>query len=337
MKPSGFRGACIGALIVVLVFSMTAAFLTIAAYIYGALLGIAPEFPFILTGPFIAGAGLVLAGSPFALRALNESEGISRMSLNARGVAGAAAGLSSMVLVWLLVAPAANIFDWPGMLYFMQLVMPGTAAGTALGIAGTIEAEAAARVAFTLAAAFLIMIALPFLPLWLAKKDFEAEAYREAGRYFQLPANLSFTMADEGPADGLLQANVRYRLTGSADDGGRSYSVNVLGERRRYSIGIREVYAYVRVPAADYAFAGDWGSLAENREAQKVALDLARSYCLVPLKITSIDDGTSAGAQSIKMQGDGLEVTVRPVGGRPPSLIDIAFTAPGKGFAASTE
>ncbi|MHB1361452.1 MAG: hypothetical protein ACYCW5_02490, partial [Thermoleophilia bacterium] len=330
LKSSGLTGGCIPGLVATIVFSMTAALLTIAGYVYGAVLGIAPEFPFMLTGAFMAAAMVIMLGSPLVFRILASSDTYSQMSQRSKGAIGGGAGFAAMIFVWVLIAPGANAFDWPGMLYFLQLALPGAAAGIAFGIMGTVEAEAVVRIVLSLAASFLVILVLPFMPLWLAKRDFESEASREAGRHFQLPADISFTIADEGSASESLQANVRYRATGSIDDGGRSYSVNVLGERRRYTIGVREVYAYIRVPTADYAFAGDWGNLAGNPQAQKVVLDLARSYCKAPLRITSIDAGATPAAQSMKMQGDGLEVTARPAGGRPPSQIDLAFVAQGR-------
>ena len=312
-------GGCVQGFAAAVVFSMTAVVLTAAAYMYGALFGIAPDFPFILTGTFLTGAFLVLIMSPATGRLLTLSEAFSWMGPRFKAVIGASMASAAMIVIWMLTATEANPFDWPGMLYFLQLLLPGAAAGIAIGFSsgglGEKSGGAAARTTMACLAAFLVVLALPFLPLWLAKRDFQFEAARQAARYFQLPPGIAFETADEGSTDELLQANVRFRASGTVDESGRTFSVNVIGERHRFSIDVKEIYAHAIVPGTAYIAPGDWSNLAGNPQEQKAILDLARSYCNVPLGITSVDARETSASSSMTMRGDGLEVTARPGGG----------------------
>jgi len=124
--------AFVRGLAAILAFGSAALLLTVIGYIYGTLLGISSEFPFVLTLPFMLGAGLVILVFPLVGVLLSRT-GLSQGNPRAGIVAGALFGAASMIIVWLAASgPEADYLDWPGLLYLLQLTFSGAAAGLVL-------------------------------------------------------------------------------------------------------------------------------------------------------------------------------------------------------------
>ena len=103
------------------------------------------------------------------------------------------------------------------------------------------------KIVMVSAAIFLIILMLPFLHLWLAKRSFQIQATREAAEYFKLPPEMVYTLADEGSGVGSLQANQRYKVTGTAENNGRKFTVNIIGERHGNVVDVKEIYGYLQI------------------------------------------------------------------------------------------
>jgi len=323
VKPAGaLRGLALGFAAVVAFFA-TALIMTVAAYSYGSLFNIAPEFPLLLTLPFILAAMLVIVASP-VVGAMIARSTLGRASLKNSALTGAVTGATSMVMVWLITAgPDKDPFDWPYSLHLLQLVLAGAAAGIVLGAgiysmaAGT-ERErqdrmvAVGKLILAGSALFMVVLILPFLPLWQAKRNFQFAAERQAAVYFQLPQGLTFAVVDEGTGDDSLESNRRYRAIGKLEDNGHKFSVSIVGDRHGYGVDEKEIYGHLQIPPSVTLNGGDWNAAASNLQFQKAVLDQAQVYSKKPLAVTSVRDKSGSGV-SIYISGEGVEVVARPV------------------------
>lgn len=309
--------AWIRGLVASAVFLATALALTITGYAYGALLGIAPEYPLMLSASFFVAALLVVAGAP-VVAALLARFGNSVDRPLAGSIRDAVVGAAVMSLFWLWYAGAGvKPFEWPHLLYLLQISLSAAAAGALLGATPKSNSNGDAvglakhiKIVMVSAAIFLIILMLPFLHLWLAKHSFQIQATRKAAEYFQLPPEMVFTLADEGSGVESLQANQRYKVTGTAENNGRNFTVNIIGERHGNVVDVKEIYGYLQVAADDLPITGVAGGLGSDTQIQQAVLELACTYVNVPLAVTSTGGGGFA-SQFVTMRGNGLEVTAR--------------------------
>jgi len=333
-------GAMVRGLAANLAFAGVAVILTAIGYVYGALLDISPEFPFVLTRTFMLGAVVVLVLFPL-VGVLVSRAGFGLVNTRTAMAAGAGFGAASMAIVWLVTSgPGIDPYDWPELLYLLQLTLSGVVAGTILfsrfdsyALGGTdpadgriaipmrertaIPTQGTARkgrkVFLATAMLFLLAMSVPFLLMWQARRGFQEEAQEQASGYFRLPAGFSMAVTDESSGFGSLEKNVRYRAAGVQDEAGRLFSVDIIGERNAYEVDIREIYASVRVPAADIPVQVEWNDSEAGRRTQEAVLDLASAYVNTPLKIVSVQSDGPSG-KLIVMRGDGLQVVARPGG-----------------------
>jgi len=311
----------------VIAYSGSALLLTGIGYVYGALLGISPEWPFLLSLPFLSGAVFVLLVFPI-VAAFAERSVLVRSDSRVGLAFGAALGAASMSAAWLLAAgPATRIFDWPALLYLTQLLLSGVAAGLALFAGfdrleavsanplndGSRPARRSSRTIVAVTLCFVAAMALPFVPMWQARNGFRMEARERVESCFRLPAGFSMEVEQEGAGFGFLEKNARYRATGSLDQSGRLFSVNVVGERHGFDVDFREVNATLAASAPEIPAQAKWNNTREGLHVQEIVLELAGTYVNTPLKIVSVQDDSATG-KMITLWGDGLDVVVRPGG-----------------------
>ncbi|MBI5871385.1 MAG: hypothetical protein HZB44_10615 [Actinobacteria bacterium] len=342
---SGAFGAVVIGLVAALVFVAMSLILMVVGYSYGALLDFSPEYPFMLSLPFMLGALVVVVAFPIVGLSAGRAElGLIRMRTAI--ATGAGFGAASMAIVWLVTSgPGSDPFDWPELLYLLQLTLSGITAGMILfaglafqnrrvkGLPGSAGIDPArhpgrgVRVALITALMCLFAMSLPFLLMWQARRSFSEEAQQQASEYFRLPAGFSMSIAPESSGSDSLEKNVHFKATGVQDVGGRTFSVDVIGERRDYDFDIREISASLWAPATDIPAGAPWDDSGEGRRTQEAVLDLAGAYTSSPLEIVSVQQPGLAG-KSILMRGDGLEVVARPGGSSPEAPgVSLAFTA----------
>ncbi|MHB9112788.1 MAG: hypothetical protein ACYC4D_09240 [Thermoleophilia bacterium] len=344
----GSGGSAFGAIVMGLaatpVFVAVAVILMVIGYSYGALLDFSPEYPFILSLPFMLGALVVAVVFPMVgVLVSRATPGL--IKVRTAMATGAGFGAASMAIVWLVTSgPGTDPFDWPELPYLLQLTLSGVAAGMILfsNIAshdrsGKVTTDSSSslachpgrssRVLLLTAMLFLIAMAVPFLLMWQARRGFSEEAQRQASDNFRLPAGFTMAVKTESSGSGSLEKNVRYRAGGAQDEAGRRFSVDIIGERSNYDIDIREISASLWAPAADIPAGAEWDDTEAGRRTQKAVLDLAGTYASTSLEIVSVQSLGSSG-KSIVMRGDGLEVVARPGGSSPEAPgVHLSFTA----------
>ncbi|MHB1326391.1 MAG: hypothetical protein ACYC0L_09415 [Thermoleophilia bacterium] len=317
-RPGPAARAWIWGLAASAVFLATALALTITGYAYGALLGIAPEYPLMLSTSFVVVALLVVAAAPvIAVLLARFGDDVDRPP--AGSIRGAVLGAAVMSLIWLWYAGAGvNPLEWPHLLYLLQISLSAAAGGALLEATSRSNSNSDVaglakhiKIVMVSAAIFLIILMLPFLHLWLAKRSFQIQATREAAAYFQLPPEMVYTLADEGSGVESLQANQRYKVTGTAENNGKKFTVNIIGERHGNVVEVKEIYGYLQVAADDLPITGVAVGLGSDTQIQQAVLELACTYVNVPLAVTSTGGGGFA-SQFVTMRGNGLEVTARP-------------------------
>ncbi|MDO8737255.1 MAG: hypothetical protein Q7K29_09290 [Thermoleophilia bacterium] len=298
-----------------------AVILTSIGYLYGVLFDIRPEFPFILTLPFLLGVPVVMVA--FSLAGLLADHSWYRQSDSLAGMAvGSGFGAMLMALVWLVTSePVTDISDWPELLYLLQLAFAGIAAGMTFfsGLAGW-----KGRVFLMTTGLCLLMMLVPFLLIWHARRGFENDALQLVSARFRLPADFHLTVSDESSGFGSLEKNVRFKAAGDLDESGRHFSVVLTGQRSKYEVDIKEIHASLKVPEKDIPGLGEWNDSEEGRRMQKAVLDLASAYINTPLTIISVKSESPSG-KFILMQGHGVEVVARP-GSASPEMPGADFT-----------
>ncbi len=302
---------------------------TVVAFVYGSLLGITPEFPMVLSLQFLVALFLValvvplagaltaqaLRGQPVRRRPVRGQPG-TLIGPVVAGIVGAA----TMTLVWEITSgPGADPLDWPHSLHLLQLAASGAVSGLILGagIAGFFGSGGSGgiRVASALGVLFLLILAAPFAPLWLARHDFQERAPGLAARYIQLPADTTFATQDESSGRDALQANLRYKVSAVNDGEGRTIAVDVIGERRRYDIDVKEIHGYIQIDSGSLPASIDWNDPIAIPATENAVLELARSFSRIPLEIISVRRDSSG--LSFVIRGGGLEMIARqggPVG-----------------------
>lgn len=349
----GVSGVMIRGLAAVLVFVTAALILQVIGYSYGALLDLSPEYPFIMSLSFMLGALVVVFLFPMVGGLASRAES-GLIKTRTAIAAGAGFGSVSMAIVWLLTSgPGTDPFDWPELLYLLQLTLSGAAAGMVLcsGFVShkrekvashegsdnvtseTVNNNSAnrrgisSRLLLVTSLLFLIALSVPFLLMWQARRAFSEEAQQQALYYFRLPAGFSMATTAESSGFGSLEKNVRYRAGGVQDEAGRRFSVDVIGERNHYDFGIREVSASLWAPAVDFQALVEWDDSEAGQQTQKAVLELAGAYVRSPLEIVSAKSSGPSG-KMIVMRGDGIEVVARPGGSSPEAPgVHLAFTA----------
>lgn len=349
--------AFVRSLFALIAFGSAALLLTVIGYIYGALLSISSEFPFVLTWPFMLGAVIVILMFPLVGLLVGRT-GFSKDNPGAAMVAGAVFGAASMIIVWVVAAgPDAGYLDWPGLLYLLQLTLSGAAAGLVLfspvdryvlvatnpidgnrtasehceemsmqGSSAGMRGVAAGRnrVFLVISILFLLAMSLPFLLMWQTRRGFREDAQVQAAEYFSLPSGFSLEVSDESSGVGSLEKNIRYRASGVQDEAGLLFSVDVIGERSDYAVDIKEIHASLKVPMDEISERLEWNDSEAGRRSQDVVLDLASTFVKTPLRIESVPAASSSGS-SIVMRGDGIEVIARP-GGVSPEASGVYFS-----------
>lgn len=342
-SDGAFRAIAMG-LAATLAFVVTAVILTIIGYSYGALLDFSPEYPLMLSLPFMLGGLVVAVVFPMVGLLARRAE-LGLLKVRAVMVTGAGFGAASMGIVWLVATgEGADPFDWPELLYLLQLTLSGVAAGMVLFIGsasgvrgGVVTADSSINnftyhprrsigVLLVTALIFLIVTSVPFLLMWQARRGFSEEAQRQASEYFRLPAGFSMVITADSSGYDSLEKNVRYRAGGVQDEGGRRFSLDIVGERNNYDFEIREISASLLEPSTAISALAMWDDSEEGRRIQKEVLDLAGAYANSPLNIISVHPAGPSG-KSIVMRGDGLEVVARPGGSSPEATgVHLSFT-----------
>jgi len=324
---AGIGSAITGCLSATAAFVGVAVVLTIIGYVYGALFNVRPEFPVILTLTFILGMFAIMVAS--ALAAVILGKGVFSRFDPWTGIAiGAASGALLIVAVWLFTTGQdADLFDWPELLYLLQLTVAGMVAGvTFFASTGRFMPITAGKAILAASIMVLLVMLVPFLLLWQARRSFEEEAGLLVTQNLRLSDDFRMAVTDESSGFGSLEKNIRYRASASLEDSEKSFSVVVIGQRRNFQVDIGEFYASLKVAGSETPVLSVWDDSEEGRKTQKAMLDLASSYVNTPLKIVSIRDTASSG-KYIMMQGDGVEVVARPGGASSEvPIIDFRFS-----------
>lgn len=322
------------------------------AFAYGSIYAIAPEFPVVMTQPFFLSLLAAVVFLPLA-GAVIGSRG--RDSTFWRAVL-AGGGLSALVAIAIcfLTAGGQALVDWPGLLYLLQLALAAFIAGAVL--AAGFEINSSAEVAsansgsvdlpgggvagngsgwpgrwgrLTLAwiVVSLLLLMLPFLLLWTEKRSFATEAGEEAAELFVLPAEAEFIVSEEGGRVESLGANQRYAATFSQREGGQEFTVTVKGDRRRFTVTLDEVSAWVNIFDEDTARAVDWQTLTTGSDSAAELVALVQPFVRNRLALTKVR--TDLPVPEVWMKGEGVEVVARPAGSpQAPVGMYISFRAP---------
>lgn len=282
----------------------------------------APEFPLVLSSPFLATAVLAFAGLPALGVALGRKR-TGRLSLAACLFVGGAGGAAMAVLVWLVTVGHDRMLDWPHLLYLVQLGLSNAAAGMVMGLGAfntaspgggkqhLKHASAAGKPLLAFIIMSLLVLALPFLPLWLAQRDFRIQANGEALRLFVIPAGANLKVENEGPPLEASEANVRYKAVGNWNSDNHDFSVTVIGERDGYEINIVDVYGSLKAPEGAAAGLVDWQDLSAESGAVAAAQRLTQAYTAVPLAVDRV--AATGYDRAIFFKGRGLTAVARPL------------------------
>lgn len=106
----------------------------------------------------------------------------------------------------------------------------------------------------------LMVLVLPFLPLWLAKRDFRIRALDAAAAVMIVPAGLKLAVEDESTPDGGFRVNERYRAAGSWESRSQSLSLTVTGDRHGYTVEVTGIHGYIKAPGGTGGESGGTGS-----------------------------------------------------------------------------
>jgi len=306
-------------------FVITATALTIMTYVYGSLAEVTPEFPMVLSTQFLLLVIAIMAGSPCI--SIMAARRFSGSRLGVAFPAGAGAGFLIAVTLWLEVHGAGgNPFDWPNLLWFLEVGFSGAAAGAVVGT-GVSRAEDCRIIdqpgwerrtdplwMFSLALVLLVVLAsgIPFFLLWSAKESFRDRARDEASSFFSMPGGTTFSVVDEGAGIEATGSNRRFRAVGNWEADGRAGMVFITGDRRGYDVVIDSISASLQ--SANYPYQGliDWDDGGSGSIADIAVRELAGSFCLKPLSYKS-SSGSEQRSRAIYLTGEGIVAIARPV------------------------
>lgn len=321
-NSAGYGGGALWGAAAAGVFFGMALILTVMAYVFGSLMGIAPEFPMLFSYAFLL-AALLAAGMLPAAGALARYFKTPPASPLSCVVAGAAGGVLLATLIWLItVGPAANPLDWPYLLYFLQLGEAWAAAGAVLAIgtayrhlAGSEEERlawitSAARKLLSFFLIVLILLPLPFLPLWLAKRSFGIEAAAASSEKIKIPDGIKLAVNDADVPGSFLETNRRYQAAGEWESEGSEFSLAVEGERHGYAVEITNLRGAVKDPVGAGSAPLDWQSAAAQSATVLAIMQTAREHFAVPL---GYEKATAGIDRAVYLRGDGLTVIARPL------------------------
>ena len=321
-KSAGYGGGALSGAAAAGAFFGTAIILTVAAYMFGTLMGIAPEFPMLFSYTFLLSTLLAVVLMPVAgvLVRLYTAPPASPMSSLMRGSAG---GVLLAALIWLAtVGAGANPLDWPNLLNFLQL-------GTSWAIAGAVLATgisywqlaggekerlewmtSAAKQLLSFLLISVLLIPLPFLPLWLAKRSFGMRAAAEASEKIEIPAGINLVVKDEDVPGDSFETNRRYQAGGKWESGGSDFTLAVDGERHGYVVEIINLHGSIKDPAGTGNTPVDWQAATAQSVTVAVIMQTAREHFPVPLRY---EKATAGPDRAVYLRGDDLTVVARPL------------------------